>query len=87
MPYFNADLHVKELNERFGRLVKNFGASNRKGTDRYTFEVNFAHAINDVIQAPTYMQGKMFDKAVAIVNRLIAQLKTQTESQSETEAA
>lgn len=77
IPYFNAEVHVKELNERFSRLVKNFGANNKKGTDRYTFEVNFAHALNEIDQCPSYMQGKMFDKASVIVSRLITHLKTQ----------
>jgi hypothetical protein len=78
-PYFNSQLHVKELNERFGRLIKNFGSNNRKGTERYNFEVAFAYALNEIEQCPTYMQGKMFDKATSIVSRLIAALKTQSE--------
>jgi len=89
IPYFNTELHVKELNDRFSRLVKNFGANNRrifsidknqfvdKGTDRYNFEVNFAYAINDVMQSPTYMQGKMFDKASTVMSRLVAHQKNQ----------
>jgi hypothetical protein len=79
IPYFNAELHVKELNERFSRLIKNFGTNNRKGSDRYNFEVAFAYALNDIDQCPSYMQGKMFDKATSIVSRLIAALKNQTE--------
>lgn len=79
IPYFNAELHLKELNERFSRLIKNFGPNNRKGTERYNFEVAFAHAINEIDQCPPYMQGKMFDKATSIVSRLIAALKNQSE--------
>jgi hypothetical protein len=78
-PYFNSTLHVKELNERFGRLIKNFGSNNRKGTERYNFEVAFAYALNEIEQCPDYMQGKMFDKATSIVSRLISALKTQSE--------
>ena len=76
-PHFNAELHVKELNERFSRLIKNFGANNRKGSDRYNYEVQFAYALNEIAQAPIYMKGKMFDRASNIVSKLIAQLKTQ----------
>jgi len=95
IPYFNAEVHVKELNERFSRLVKNLGANNRriysteksqfadKGTDRYNFEVNFAYALNEIEQCPAYMQGKMFDKASVIVSRLITHLKTQKEGDAE----
>jgi len=76
---FNTELHVKEINERFGRLIKNLGSNNRKGTERYNIEVNFAYAIREIELSPIYMQGKMFDKATGIVGRLIAALKTQGE--------
>lgn len=71
--------HVKELNDRFGRLVKNLGFSNKKGTERYEFEVSFAHALNEINQCPVYMQGKMFDKASSILSRVINALKIQNE--------
>lgn len=72
---FNADLHVKELNERFKQLINNnFPLNNRKGTDRYDLEVNFAYALNEIKQSPVYMQGKMFDKATSIVSRLISMI-------------
>jgi hypothetical protein len=80
---FNAEVHVKELNERFSRLIKNFGANNKKGTDRYNYEVQFAYALNEISQAPTYMKGKMFDRASNIVSKLIAQLKTQGDTPAE----
>ena len=79
IPPFNTEIHIKEINERFGRLIKNFGSNNRKGTDRYNFEVNFTYAIREVEQSPTYMQGKMFDKTTSIISRLINALKTQNE--------
>jgi hypothetical protein len=75
VPSFNADYHVKELNDRFGRLIKNLGINNRKGSDRYAFEVDFAYALHDIKMGPSYMQGKMFDKAAGIVNSLIAAIK------------
>jgi hypothetical protein len=98
IPYFNAEAHVKELNERFSRLIKSLGANNRRmfsmeenkfidgGTARYNFEANFAHALNEIEQCPSYMQGKMFDKASVIVSRLITHLKTQKDSEASTEA-
>jgi len=82
LPNFNAELHVKELNERFGRLIKNLGPNNRKGTERYSFEVSFAYALNEIDQSPTYMQGKMFDKASSIVSKLISALKSQSEGET-----
>lgn len=87
VPAFNAESHIKELNERFGRLIKNLGANNRRvfsmetgsfvdsGSDRYNFEVDFAHALNEISMGPVYMQGKMFDKAAGIVNDLINHIK------------
>ena len=72
---FNADSHVKELNERFSRLIKNLGMSNKKGTDRYNFEVDFSYALNEIQTCPNYMQGKMFDKASSVVNALITHLR------------
>jgi len=80
IPYFNAELHMNELNERFSRLIKNFGHNNRKGTERYNFEVAFAYALHEIDTCPPYMQGKMFDKATSIVSRLISALKTQNEA-------
>jgi len=83
IPAFNTEIHIKEINERFGRLIKNLGSNNRKGTERYNFEVNFAYAIREIEQSPSYMQGKMFDKATGIVGRLISMLKTQSEVETE----
>lgn len=80
-PYFDAELHVKELNDRFGRLIKNLGPNNRKGSERYTLEVNFAYALNEIEQSPRYMQGKMFDKATGIITKLIGALKIQAEAE------
>jgi hypothetical protein len=86
IPAFNTEVHLKEINERFGRLIKNLGSNNRKGTERYNFEVNFTYAIREIEQSPAYMQGKMFDKATGIVGRLIAMLKTQNEISVDTPA-
>jgi hypothetical protein len=72
---FNSDHHVKELNDRFGRLIKNMGINNKKGTDRYDYEVDFSYALHDIKMGPAYMQGKMFDRAAGIVNSLIADIK------------
>ena len=80
IPAFNTEVHLQEINERFGRLIKNLGSNNRKGTERYNFEVNFTYAIREIEQSPVYMQGKMFDKATGIVGRLIAALKIQNEA-------
>lgn len=75
--------HVKELNERFGRLIKQLGWRNEKGTDRYKFEVDFAYAVNEISICPTYLKGKMFDKASGVVNNLINFLKQQKEETTE----
>lgn len=90
-PSFNADSHVKELNERFSRLIKNLGSNNRRiyseekgqflyeGSDRYRFEVDFSYALNEIQKCPPYMQGKMFYKASNVVSNLINHLKVQHE--------
>jgi len=81
-PIFNTEVHVKELSERFARLIKNFGERNKKGTDRYQFEVDFAYALNEIHHCPNYMKGKMFDRAASIVNGMIGRLKTLQERAS-----
>lgn len=82
-PSFNSDIHVKELNERFARLIRGLGYNNSKGTDRYNFETEFAYAIHEITAGPVYMQGKMFDKAAAVVNNLINHLKALKEEAAE----
>jgi len=82
-PYFNAEQHVTELNERFSRLIKSLGANNRKGTDRYDYEVSFSYALHEIHQAPSYMKGKMFDRASNVVSKLIAHLKTKRDVPAE----
>lgn len=83
---FNYDTHVKELTERFGRLIKQLGPNNKKdwsakpepvASVRYEFEVDFAYALHDLKVAPLYLQGKIFDQASGIVSVLISHLKQQ----------
>lgn len=68
---------VSELNERFGRLVKQLGTSNKKGSPRYEYEVNFSYALHEILNCPIYLQGKMFDRASMIVNNLLITLLKQ----------
>ena len=70
-PVFNVERHLEELNDRFRRFIKMLGDNNSKGTDRYDFEVDFAYATHELRMCPTYMQGKMFDKASSVVNNLV----------------
>lgn len=77
---FNYDVHVKELVERFNRLIKQLGPNNKKGTIRYDFEVDFTYALYEIKNCPPYLQGKMFDQASGIVSALINQLKHLRES-------
>lgn len=92
---FNAELHVKELSERFSRLIKNLGMNNRRifsisklkffdeGSERYRFEVDFSHAMHELENCPPYMKGKMFDRASGVVNGLINALKDQRDVTAE----
>ena len=80
---FNYETHVKELNERFARLVKQLGPNNKKGTVRYKYEVEFSHALNEIATCPKYLQGKMFDQASGVVNNLINAIKVQQEPAAE----
>lgn len=75
--------HVKDLNERFGRMIKQLGPNNRRGSPRYEFEVNFAYALNEIANCPFYLQGKMFDLASAMVNSLMSQVKQSRDDKSE----
>lgn len=86
-PIVNYTSHVRELNERFGRLVKQLGTNNKRGSPRHEFEVNFSYALNEIDRCPNYLQGKMFDKASTLVNNLIATIKQQKEAAAATEAA
>ena len=80
---FNYEVHVKELTERFNRLIKQLGPNNRKdwkanppaGSIRYDFEVDFMYALNEIKNCPPYLQGKIFDNASGIVTSLINQIK------------
>ena len=80
---FNYEVHVKELSERFARLIKQLGPNNKKdwtttppvGSARYNFEVDFMYALNEIKNSPPYLQGKMFDHASNIVNQLINHVK------------
>lgn len=76
---FNFDLHFKEINERFTRLIKQLGSNNKKGSARYQFEVDFTHALNEISTCPIYLQGKMFDEAIKILNELSSYIKSQQE--------
>ena len=100
-PTFNYDVHVKDLNERFARLIKQLGSNNRSVKDgktkdgkwlylkslRYKFETDFAYALHEISQCPKYLQGKMFDNASSIVNELITHLKNQREKQQDEKKA
>ena len=72
---FNTEQHLKDLNDRFNRMVKNLGVNNKIGSDRYECEVNFAYTLNEFKHAPEYMKGKIFDKASAILGKLIGTIK------------
>lgn len=72
---FNYDTHVKELNERFGKLVRQLGVNTAVGSVRRNFEVDFAYALREIQLSPPYLQGKMFDRASSIVSALISHLK------------
>lgn len=67
---------LKELNDKFARLVRQLGTSNKKGSHRYDFEVEFAYAFNELAMAPLYIQGKMYDKASAVITSLVNFIKT-----------
>jgi hypothetical protein len=90
---FNYEVHVKELTERFNRLIKQLGPNNKidRKQDlpvpsiRYEFETDFMYALNEIKNCPPYLQGKMFDNASGIVNALINQLKHLREDSPEVE--
>jgi hypothetical protein len=73
--------HLKELQERFGRLIKKMGPINKKGTLRYNYEVEFMYSLNEIRLCPPYLQGKMFENASNVVSSLVnlIQLKQQSD--------
>lgn len=72
------ETQTKEVNDKFRLLVRNLGANNTKGTVRYQYEVDFAHAINEIRWAPSYIVQKYVDKANLIVSNLIKDLQPQS---------
>jgi len=88
---FNSEIHIKELNERFARLIKQLGPNNkayRKQNDLYVrdtaraqFEIDFAWALHEITLGPSYLQGKNFDAATSVVNGLINYIKKQREEE------
>lgn len=73
---FDYEIHVKELKERFARLISTLGYHRGVGTKRYEYEVDFAYALNDLEQGPPYLRVKLFEKANAIANSLVAYIKS-----------
>lgn len=61
---------TKDLNDRFSWLVMTLGPNNKVGSQRHQFEVDFAYSLNELENSPRYIQGKMYDQAVSIVQRV-----------------
>jgi hypothetical protein len=76
LPVFNYEEHVAELNDRFGQLVRALGSNRSVGSVRYKYEVDFAYAMNEVVQGPPYLRGKLFEQANSIANGLSNYLKS-----------
>jgi len=75
---FNVEQHLKELNERFTKTIKGFGSNNRKGSPRYNHEVDFSYSIDELVNAPFYLQGKIFETISQFIDSLIDSLKSTT---------
>jgi hypothetical protein len=71
----NYDDHIADLKDRFARLVWALGPNRGRGTIRYTYEVDFAYALNEIEQGPLYFRGKLVERATAIVNSLVGFVK------------
>lgn len=71
----NYEVEVKDLNDKFKRFVKELGINNKKGSDRYNFEVDFSYALNEVKNCPLYLKAKRIESASGIVSSLIIHLK------------
>lgn len=75
---------LKELRERFQRLVWQLGFNNIKGTDRYTFEVEFSYAVHEATTGPKYIREKMLDRASGVIGTLVSFLKSRQQSEGKT---
>ena len=73
---FDYNTMLSELKERFARQIRFLGAKNTKGSKRYEFEIDFCHSLNDLEQGPIYLRGKLFERPNAVINKLIAHVKT-----------
>lgn len=87
---FITDAMIRDVCEKFGRLIKTLGINNSSGigwqnnqsrrrrppTDRYRFEVEFAYALNELQRGPYCMRTRLYDELSQVVIRLIEHLKT-----------
>lgn len=80
-PTFSYDEHVKELKEKFARLIRKLGAKNTAGSKRHEFEVNFAYALHELEMGPLYLRGKLFEQANDVTNALVTHAKTLKEEE------
>lgn len=85
-PAFSYDEHVKELKEKFSRLIRKLGRENARGTKRHEFEVNFAYALHELELGPAYLRGKLFEQANDVANALVVHVKTLTKTEEEATA-
>ena len=61
------DQVVNYLNHAFARAIQPLGYKNTKGTDLYTYQVDFAYMIDNIQRSPTYIVSKIITEC----NRLI----------------
>ena len=65
------ELQAQDVNVRFKAAIRNLGHENGVGTARYNYEVEFAHSLNEIRLAPSYIIQKYIDKANLILASVI----------------
>lgn len=66
----NIEKIIFDLNNRFSNAIRQYGNDNKKGTDRYKHEVNFAYIMNDITRSPGYIIPKHISNANLYINSL-----------------
>jgi hypothetical protein len=69
---------ISDMNQRFQRLVRQLGNDNSQGTDRHSFETDFAYSLREIELAPQYIVQKFVDRSGYVIDDLIKHINAKT---------
>lgn len=74
---------ISDMNSRFQRLVRQLGNDNSKGTERHSFETDFAYSLREIDLAPNYIVQKFVDRAGYVIDDLIKTINASSPKRAE----